>query len=240
MKKILVVLLSMMVAMLCIAFTACSSTQEADVDDNAATTTETEAADDAENSDDADSTDTADADDAGDAVEESTEDSYIKYGYTGTDPVEGEVYEYMVDEMAERYDVPDDAVSVPVIAIVTTREGADGETEVCGEFQIYNYEIQGDILKCISGGSHPGVMHIVKSGDDYEVSKFDPVQDGGEFEPTAKELFGDEYDAFMKVYSDSDKMESIRAKTLADYVKANGLQVTKYQDEGWDPKELDL
>ena len=41
-------------------------------------------------------------------------------------------------------------------------------------------------------------------------------------------------------HSDSDAIEKERAKVLADYVKANGLDVTKYQDEGWDPVELAL
>jgi hypothetical protein len=31
-----------------------------------------------------------------------------------------------------------------------------------------------------------------------------------------------------------------RQQIMIDYIKANGLAVTKYQDEGWDPVELAL
>ena len=42
----------------------------------------------------------------------------------------------------------------------------------------------------------------------------------------------------MKVHSDSDARDELRRITVSDYVKMNGLSVTQYQDEGWDPVEL--
>ena len=44
----------------------------------------------------------------------------------------------------------------------------------------------------------------------------------------------------MKVNGDQEARESLRAQIIADYVKANGLSVTKYQDEGWDPVDIPL
>jgi NDP-sugar pyrophosphorylase family protein len=64
--------------------------------------------------------------------------------------------------------------------------------------------------------------------------------DGSEFEPTAKAIFGDSYDKFMEVNSDEDARAQIRTETVANFVKANNLEVTKYQDYGWDPVELPL
>jgi uncharacterized protein (DUF302 family) len=84
------------------------------------------------------------------------------------------------------------------------------------------------------------MMTVSKDGDEYKVTEFKPVEDGGNFESTAKEIFGDDADKLMKITSDSDAREALRAKGLADYVKTNGLSVTKYQDEGWDPVDLDL
>ena len=66
------------------------------------------------------------------------------------------------------------------------------------------------------------------------------VEDGGEFESSAKEIFGDNYDKFMQINSDSDTREKIRAEIAAEYVKQNGLSVTKYQDADWDPVDLPL
>ena len=62
-----------------------------------------------------------------------------------------------------------------------------------------------------------------------------PVGDGSEFEPTAKKIFGDKYDEFMKVNSDDETMDNLRSETVANYVMATGIDVTQYQDYGWDP-----
>jgi hypothetical protein len=42
----------------------------------------------------------------------------------------------------------------------------------------------------------------------------------------------------MKIYSDSDLRNELRKVTVTDYVNLNGLSVTKFQDEGWDPVEI--
>ncbi len=72
----------------------------------------------------------------------------------------------------------------------------------------------------------------------YNVIRFDPVEDGGGFDESAKALFGDAYEDFMKVYSDSDAREELRKATVTDYVNYNGLDVTKYQDADWPAVEL--
>ena len=166
-----------------------------------------------------------------------------KYGYMGQDPAECAVWKYMAEDIASQYG-PDDkegVISVPVIQIVKKDEdNEDGEVDFYGDFWVYNYVVEGDTLKCVSGGSHPGKMEVVKSGDEYVVREFEPVLDGGSFESSARDIFEENYDDFMKVNGDSDAREKLRAQGLADYVKTNGLPVTKYQDEGWDPVELAL
>ena len=66
----------------------------------------------------------------------------------------------------------------------------------------------------------------------------DQVADGADFDSSAKELFGEHYDDFMAVYSDSDARDENRKITVSDYVNLNGLDVNYYQDYGWDPVEL--
>ena len=63
----------------------------------------------------------------------------------------------------------------------------------------------------------------------------DICEDGSSFEPSARKIFGDRYDAFSKIHSDGDRREELRKDQVAAYVKKNGLLVTKYQDYGWDP-----
>lgn len=156
-----------------------------------------------------------------------------KYGYGGDDPAEAAAYKYMSEEVSKNFD-PADA-SIPTVQIVSTDLTNPDDITVAGNFAVDNYKIEGDTLKCVSGGSFPGVMHMDK---DYNVTSFDVVEDGGAFEDSAKKLFGDHYEDFMKAYSDDAAKTELRTITVTDYVNYNGLKVTKYQDEGWDPVEL--
>ena len=140
----------------------------------------------------------------------------------------------MAEEASKDYDAAD--VSIPVVEIIGVDISQADEIVVYGDFWVNNYNIEGDTLKCVSGGNYPGVFHMTK---DYKVTSFDVVEDGGNFESSAKELFGDRYEDFMKIYSDSDKINEDRKITVSDYRNLNGLtEVTKMQDEGWDPVDL--
>ncbi len=159
-----------------------------------------------------------------------------KYGYGGSDPVEAAAYQYMVEEISKNYDEAD--VSIPIVTIVAEDLTDENDVVVYGDFGIDNYNIEGDTLKCVSGGNYPGVMHMKKDGEGYVVTRMDQVADGGDFDQSAKELFGDYYDDFMNVYSDNDARDELRKIIVTDYVHFNGLSVTQFQDEGWDPVEL--
>ncbi len=163
---------------------------------------------------------------------------YGGYGYMGDDPVEGAAYEYVAIAFPEQYEIDEDTISIPVVCIIDKVENEDGSVDVAGNYQIYNYKVEGDTLKMQSGGSYPGKIHLVKDGEFYTGESFEAVEDGGSFEPSAKEIFGDKYDEFMKVYSDDKKMEDLRKEAVANYVQATGLKVTQYQDEGQDPVKL--
>ena len=155
------------------------------------------------------------------------------YGYGGDDPVEVAVYQYMAEEVSKNFDKAD--ASIPTVALVFVDYTKEDEILAGGDFWVDNYMIEGDTLKCVSGGNFPGIMHVSK---DYVVTAFDPVADGAGFDASARELFGDYYDDFMKVYSNSDARDELRKITVTDYVYYNDLPVKQYQDEGWDPVEL--
>jgi hypothetical protein len=214
MKKKLMILLGMITVIACIGLTACGSS-----DSEAEAPAEETAAE--------------------DAVEVESIDASI-YGYAGEDPVEATVYEYTATAFAEDFGIEEGMVSIPTVMIIDKIENEDGSIDVTGDFWIDNYTIEGDTLVNQSGGDFPGKMHIVMEGDAYKVESFEGVGDGSEFEPTAKAIFGDSYDKFMEVNSDEDARAQIRTETVANFVKANNLEVTKYQDYGWDPVELPL
>ena len=212
MKKKLMFLLGMITVIACIGLTACGGS-DSEAEEPAAEPEET--------------------------VEVESIDGSI-YGYSGEDPVEATIYEYVATTIAQEFDVEEGMVSIPTVTIIDRVENEDGSIDVTGDFWVDNYSIEGNTLVNQSGGNFPGKMHVVKDGDSYKVESFEQVGDGSEFEPTAKAIFGDSYDKFMEINSDSDAREALRKETIANFVKANGLEVTKYQDYGWDPVELEL
>ena len=156
------------------------------------------------------------------------------YGYAGDDPAEAACYQYMAEVIGPQY--AEAEISIPTVQIVHVDYTPEDEILMYGDFWVENYNVNGDVLECVSGGNHPGVMHVSKA--DYTVTAFDQVADGADFEDSAKELFGEHYDDFMSVYSDSDARNELRKITVSDYVNLNGLDVNYYQDYGWDPVEL--
>ena len=122
---------------------------------------------------------------------------------------------------------------IPYCLIAGTEEENPEDIRVWGDFHVENYNQAGDTLKSVSGGSHPGCMHVKKTDNGFEVTQFDAVGDGSEFNPTAKAIFGDRYDAFMALYSDDNAKKAARAKSILDYAEANGLDISCYQDFGW-------
>lgn len=178
--------------------------------------------------------DASDDDGSSDVAEEEPYIDGTPYGYAGTDPVEAAAYKYMAEEVSKNFDAAD--ASIPIVNLVSVDYTGENEIIVYGDFSVDNYNIDGDTLMCVSGGHFPGVMHIDKST--YAVTKMDMTSDGADFDESAKELFGEYYEDFMKVYSDSDARDELRKITVSDYVNLNGLEVTKYQDPGWDPVEL--
>ena len=155
---------------------------------------------------------------------------------TDGEAIEQTIHNYLVEEVGKTYDKAD--AVIPTMNIISTDVGADGNITVYGDFWVETYNIKGDTLLCESGGHYPGVFRIKQDGDTYTVTKFENPEDGADFTPTAKNLFGEHYKAWQKVAGDDKAREKLRTKTIAEYVKQNKLDITQYQDYGWDPVPL--
>ena len=103
-----------------------------------------------------------------------------------------------------------------------------------------NYNQVGDTLKCISGGNHPGLMHIRKTDKGFKVTAFDQVADGSENLSSAKKIFGDKYEAFQKQSSSDGWREQTIIDQLEDYATRHNLTATMYQDFGWPAKSFKI
>jgi hypothetical protein len=145
---------------------------------------------------------------------------------------------YLAEQIAGHYSPGE--YSVPVYQEVAVNGNDSTDIRIWGDFWVYNYKQEGDTLKCVSGGSHPGLMHICQIGESFYVSDFEQVEDGSHFQPSAKRIFGEYFETFQIHHSDGDEHESLRHDVLRAFVRDHGLTATKYQDYGWFAKDLDM
>ena len=143
---------------------------------------------------------------------------------------------YLVDSIGSFYSPGDHCV--PLHSIVGVDERQADDIMVWGDFWVFNYDLVGDTLKCVSGGSHPGLMHIRQTATGFEVTAFDRVTDGASYLPSAKKIFGDKFDAFQAINSDAERREQLRADVLSEYVRRHNIAATMYQDYGWPARRL--
>ena len=129
-------------------------------------------------------------------------------------------------------------VPVPAPVILEVDESDPEDVRVYGNFWYYNYNLEGKTLQTQSGGAYPGCIHMKKGEGGYEIVSMDRTTDGAGYEESAKKIFGSRYSEFEKLNSDDHQREQIRAQVIANYVAANELDITEYQDYGWDPVEL--
>ena len=141
------------------------------------------------------------------------------------------VNDYLVNVIGKNYAEAEYCIPSPFI--ISTDDGNKDDVLVWGDFWVFNYDVAGDTLKTVSGGSHPGLMHLRKTDNGFEVTNFEAVEDGAGNMESAKRIFGDNYEAFWEVNSNQEKREDIRLQFVADYVKEHSLPVKMLQDYGW-------
>ena len=128
---------------------------------------------------------------------------------------------------------------IPYATVVAKDDSNPADIEVWGDFEVENYNLEGETLKFVSGGSHPGLMHVSKADDStYSVTAFDAVGDGSSFDPTAKKIFGDLYESFMGLLSNDAVKKADREAAITSFIDAHNLPAKYYQDYGWDPVKI--
>ncbi len=146
------------------------------------------------------------------------------------------VEDYLVNMIGKNYSEAE--YCIPSSYVVSMDDGNMDDVLVWGDFWVFNYNMVGDTLKTVSGGSHPGLMHLKKTDSGFEVTDFEVVEDGAGNLESAKRIFGNKYDAFHEINSNQEKREDVRLRFIADYVKKHDLPVKMVQDYGWPAVEL--
>jgi hypothetical protein len=139
---------------------------------------------------------------------------------------------YLTEEIGSQY-LPGE-ICIPFHPYTDIEETDGGDVLVWGDFWVMNYDVAGDTLKTVSGGAHPGMMRVVKTPEGhFEVTSFEQVGDGSDWEPTAKRIFGDRFSDFSKSNSDEKLREQVRLEAVAGYVRDHDLPVKVVKDYGW-------
>ena len=141
------------------------------------------------------------------------------------------VNRYLTNEIGKHYATAE--VCIPCPIIVAKDESNPDDIRIWGDFWVFNYNIEGDVLKTVSGGSHPGQMHLRKKGADYEVFSFDQVEDGAGNKASAQRIFGDHFESYWALNSCGDCLDITRKKYAAQYAQEYNLSVHYFQDYGW-------
>ena len=128
-------------------------------------------------------------------------------------------------------------MTIPSMRILGIDDSDPNDVRVYGCYWVYSYYIMDKTLVMTSGGDYSGVMHLAKKEDGtYVVTQQDEIADGESFKESAMQLYGNYYDQFESLESDS--LEDIWEKAISDYVKEHDLPVTKYMDFGMEEVEI--
>ena len=146
------------------------------------------------------------------------------------------IEKYLVDSIGSQYSPGE--MCIPVSNVIDVDDSDSTDVKVWGSFWVFNYNLSGDTLKTVSGGSHPGLFHLNVASNAWKITSFDKVGDGSNYLPTAKKIFGDKLEAFQKIESSDKQHDTLRTQAVSAYVKKHNIAATMYQDYGWPPVKL--
>ena len=137
------------------------------------------------------------------------------------------ISDYLIRTIGVQYSQGE--ICIPTLMIIH-----ETDTTVYGDFRIFWYNIAGDTLKTVSGGSHSGCMTLA----DDRIVAFEQTEDGAGNEASAQRIFGTHYDIYQNMHSNEQVREAVRQEQLREYIQRHGLSIRFYQDYGWPAVEL--
>lgn len=146
------------------------------------------------------------------------------------------ICDYLVSQIGPGYRLGE--VCIPSLTIVATEEQGDSLATVWGDFWLYWYNLSGDTLMTVSGGSHPGRMTLRRQGSAMAVTDFEQTEDGAGNMASAKRIFGQHYDIYSNIQSNHDVREAVRLEQLREYTRRHALAAHYCQDFGHDAVPL--
>ena len=103
-----------------------------------------------------------------------------------------------------------------------------------------NYVRRGRVLENISGGEIPMMVTLENAGGEWRVTSMEEAGDGEDYARDIMHFAHGDWVLASQYFDAADLKahEEIRTKWIREYVEANGLDISAYQDFGWDPVSL--
>lgn len=150
------------------------------------------------------------------------------------DAVSSAIARHLEEAVAPGY-VGDGEHCIPVVRLVAVDDADPADIRAWGDFEVWNYRLEGETLLRVSGGRYPGLFHLREADGACAVASFEPVPDGSDSLPGAQRIFGRHFDAWQKLSADDAAREEALNAAIAGYVASRGLPAKFSQDYGWDP-----
>ena len=166
------------------------------------------------------------------------------YAYSGNDPIVGAVADFLVaDGRAKEYLTEQGYVTIPCPIIHATEMTDESHAKVYGTFWILNYVKRGEKLFNISGGEYPAIIHLEKTNGQWQVTEMEESGSGEDYADDIKKFANGNKDLEDRYFAGGDlgaeENQAVRTRFIKAYVEANSLNITAYQDFGWDPVPLE-
>ena len=163
------------------------------------------------------------------------------YSYTGDDPIVGVIINALLtDGHADMYMKKTGSVTIPCPIILKTEMIDEAHAKVYGNFWLLTYVKNGDVLENISGGENAAIITLEKVEGKWQVTAMEEAGDGEEYVADIKRFASGDSELETKYFAAEDLKanQETRTQFIKAYVEANDLDITAYQDYGWEPITL--
>ena len=166
------------------------------------------------------------------------------YAFSGSDPIEAAVANALAeDSRAALFLTEPGYVTIPCPIIHKIETIDDTHAKVYGSFWILNYVKRGNLLVNISGGEYPGIISLEKVNGEWQMTAMEEAGNGDDYAADIIRFADGDKELEERFFSgadlESEANKAIRTLFVKAYVEANGLDITAYQDYGWEPVPLD-
>ena len=163
------------------------------------------------------------------------------YPYAEEDPMMAAIMEYLTSVDLGYAPQPGGVLVPAPILLKTELNGDETAATVYGNFWVFTYVLDGNVLKMTSGGENPGVLQLTRQGSAWNVVTADFAKEGSYREDIERFCGGDE--TLVQEYRTAGDgtdgyLPQYRRSFLIGYLESCGLDIVAYQDFGEEPVSL--